>query len=197
VQYFQRAVFELHPENRPPYDVLLSHLGTFRYRTEYLQLNPTPAPPTAIPPTQQPLPTPTTPVTPPSRVIPQPPEYAAVRARFEYMTPEQWRAAGYTTTVPCTPGIGILTINQTLWDAQHDSGRLDPLNPPVLAVDRAGQRVLGLRWVASSDIQPPPVLFGQQMSVIVAGDPFYVLGSFFKPDGYVLFAHYDRVQCGR
>ena len=35
VQYFERAVFEYHPENRPPYDVLLSQLGTFRYRTKY------------------------------------------------------------------------------------------------------------------------------------------------------------------
>jgi plastocyanin len=31
VQYFERAVFEMHPENRPPYDVLLSQLGKFRY----------------------------------------------------------------------------------------------------------------------------------------------------------------------
>ncbi|HEX8229636.1 MAG TPA: hypothetical protein VF826_10035 [Chloroflexia bacterium] len=35
VQYFERAVFELHPENKPPYDVLLSHLGTFRFREKY------------------------------------------------------------------------------------------------------------------------------------------------------------------
>jgi hypothetical protein len=32
VQYFERAVFEYHPENTPPYDVLLSQLGTFRYK---------------------------------------------------------------------------------------------------------------------------------------------------------------------
>ncbi|HKP52643.1 MAG TPA: cupredoxin domain-containing protein [Chloroflexia bacterium] len=31
VQYFERAVFELHPENKPPYDVLLSQLGKFRF----------------------------------------------------------------------------------------------------------------------------------------------------------------------
>ncbi len=31
VQYFERAVFELHPENQPPNDVLLSQLGRFRY----------------------------------------------------------------------------------------------------------------------------------------------------------------------
>jgi YVTN family beta-propeller protein len=35
VQYFERAVFERHPENQPPYDVLLSQLGTFRYKAKY------------------------------------------------------------------------------------------------------------------------------------------------------------------
>ena len=35
VQYFERAVFELHPENQPPYNVLLSQLGTFRYKAKY------------------------------------------------------------------------------------------------------------------------------------------------------------------
>lgn len=37
VQYFERAVFELHPENPPPHDVLLSLLGTFRYQEKYPQ----------------------------------------------------------------------------------------------------------------------------------------------------------------
>jgi hypothetical protein len=31
VQYFERAVFEHHPENAAPNDVLLSLLGTLRY----------------------------------------------------------------------------------------------------------------------------------------------------------------------
>src|SRR5439155_618718 len=35
VQYFERAVFEYHPENAAPYDVLLSQLGAFRYRAKY------------------------------------------------------------------------------------------------------------------------------------------------------------------
>jgi hypothetical protein len=35
VQYFERAVFEYHPENAPPFDVLLSQLGTFRFRELY------------------------------------------------------------------------------------------------------------------------------------------------------------------
>jgi hypothetical protein len=35
VQYFERAVFEYHPEEKPEYRVLLSQLGTFRYRELY------------------------------------------------------------------------------------------------------------------------------------------------------------------
>ena len=35
VQYFERAVFELHPENAPPYDVLLSQLGRLRYKARH------------------------------------------------------------------------------------------------------------------------------------------------------------------
>lgn len=35
VQYFERAVFEYHPEQQPPYQVLLSQLGKFRYQAKY------------------------------------------------------------------------------------------------------------------------------------------------------------------
>lgn len=35
VQYFERAVFELHTENQPPNDVLLSQLGTFQFKRKY------------------------------------------------------------------------------------------------------------------------------------------------------------------
>ena len=35
VQYFERAVFEYHPENPAPNDVLLSLLGAFRYQGKY------------------------------------------------------------------------------------------------------------------------------------------------------------------
>ena len=35
VQYFERAVFEYHPENQPPYDVLLSQLGTYLGQANY------------------------------------------------------------------------------------------------------------------------------------------------------------------
>ena len=35
VQYFERAVFELHPENKAPFDVLLSLLGRMVYAQRY------------------------------------------------------------------------------------------------------------------------------------------------------------------
>ncbi len=40
MQYFERAVFELHPENPPPYNVLLSQLGTMRYKMKYAGATP-------------------------------------------------------------------------------------------------------------------------------------------------------------
>lgn len=52
VQYFQRAVFELHPENEAPFDVLLSQLGKFRYQEKYSEGN---IPPTSTVPTQIPV----------------------------------------------------------------------------------------------------------------------------------------------
>jgi len=61
VQYFERAVFEFHPENPPPFNVLLSQLGTFRLRAK--QAPPTPGPqatPAPIPPTATPVPVPPT-----------------------------------------------------------------------------------------------------------------------------------------
>ncbi len=41
VQYFERAVFELHPENKPPNDVLLSQLGAFLGKVKYAKGFPT------------------------------------------------------------------------------------------------------------------------------------------------------------
>jgi hypothetical protein len=35
VQYFERSVFDLHPENQPPYDVLLAQLGTLQYKRRH------------------------------------------------------------------------------------------------------------------------------------------------------------------
>ncbi len=50
VQYFERAVFESHPENLPPYDVLLSQLGTFQFQRKYPTGDPSPGTPTPVKP---------------------------------------------------------------------------------------------------------------------------------------------------
>jgi hypothetical protein len=50
VQYFERAVFELHPENAPPYDVLLSLLGREKYLAKYPGGDPSGSAPPAPPP---------------------------------------------------------------------------------------------------------------------------------------------------
>jgi hypothetical protein len=56
VQYFERAVFEKHPENQPPYDVLLSQFGTIQFRQKYPDGEPgaTTPPPAPTPTTQPP-----------------------------------------------------------------------------------------------------------------------------------------------
>ncbi len=40
VQYFERAVFEKHPEKQPPYDVLLAQLGRFHFNSKYVKSEP-------------------------------------------------------------------------------------------------------------------------------------------------------------
>jgi hypothetical protein len=48
VQYFERAVFEWHPENTPPFNVLLSQLGHFRYFNKYTAQQSQASPPRRI-----------------------------------------------------------------------------------------------------------------------------------------------------
>jgi erythromycin esterase len=52
VQYFERAVFEHHPENAgTPYEVLLSQLGKFQYDKRHSQAVPSSTPTVVVPPT--------------------------------------------------------------------------------------------------------------------------------------------------
>jgi beta propeller repeat protein len=74
VQYFERAVFEYHPENPPPHHVLLAQLGTFRLRDRYPSGPPAPPSPTptaAAITIAVPLTPTATPVLPPSRLFPE------------------------------------------------------------------------------------------------------------------------------
>jgi hypothetical protein len=59
VQYFERSVFEYHPENQPPYDVQLSLLGRFQFDRKYpngdpglVTATPSPLPTNHLRPTQ-------------------------------------------------------------------------------------------------------------------------------------------------
>jgi hypothetical protein len=57
VQYFQRGEMEFHPENQAPYDVLLTQLGTLKYKQQYGSGTPGPSPtPAPPPPTATPVP---------------------------------------------------------------------------------------------------------------------------------------------
>lgn len=49
VQYFERAVFEAHPENAPPNNVLLSLLGSQKYKAKYPANSNVPGPSVAPP----------------------------------------------------------------------------------------------------------------------------------------------------
>ncbi len=75
VQYFERAVFEYHPEQQPEFQVLLSQLGTFRYREKYGSSQPPATPNSGVPTPTQPAAQPTnTPAVPPTATpAPQPP----------------------------------------------------------------------------------------------------------------------------
>ncbi|MGA7732103.1 MAG: hypothetical protein WCD37_12630 [Chloroflexia bacterium] len=84
VQYFERAVFEFHPENQPPNDVLLSQLGTFRHKAKY-----------ETPPTSTPapiLPTPTLPPAQPTATTVAAPDCSGIPP-----------AEGLTVTPNCAP----------------------------------------------------------------------------------------------
>ncbi len=54
VQYFERAAFEAHPENQPPNNVLLSLLGSQKYKAKYGATQPSPVASSPSPPSGPP-----------------------------------------------------------------------------------------------------------------------------------------------
>jgi hypothetical protein len=164
VQYFERAVFEYHPGNQPPYNVLLSQLGTFRYRALYM----TPPTPTAAP-TQKPLPIPTaTPAPPPDRrvvaTIPTgvSPGYMAIGAGSLWVAEQDGvaRVDPATNKVVATiGGVGIPYIVTfgagSVWVVENAGtedgaiGRIDPATNTLVATITMGHCCAGL--VATSD----------------------------------------------
>jgi hypothetical protein len=93
VQYFERSVFEYHPENQPPYDVQLSLLGRFQFDRKYPNGDPglVTATPSALS-TGQPGPTRTSEAAP-----------ATPAAQTTILTPATAPAATHTSTLAVTP----------------------------------------------------------------------------------------------
>lgn len=157
-----------------------------------------------------PVHTPTLAQSQPPQPVDQPPEFAAVRAKYEHMTREQYMAAGYSPDPMCITaamgglppalgGMGVHANNRQLWEAQFSSGKLDPQAPPILLLNEDG-RVVGLEWEAASSTQPPPVLFGQPVPLLPGHpgveQPHYMFHAYFRPNGQVLFATWDpQLSC--
>ncbi len=65
----------------------------------------------------------------------RPSKWAELRERFEDMTPDEVRAAGYVANppicvaVPGIGGMGIHAVNQEVMGTQFPTGKMDPENP--------------------------------------------------------------------
>jgi hypothetical protein len=106
VQYFERAVFEYHPEFQPPNDVLLAQLGTLEFRRRYPDQAP---PPVGLPqatPERSPLPVATqqpTAVSTATKSVPQPTIVPTETPPTPYACPTQ-RVGGERCGAVCRDG---------------------------------------------------------------------------------------------
>ena len=130
-----------------------------------------------------------------------PDEVAALRERFEDMTPDEVKAAGYVANPPvcvAAPGIGgmgIHAVNQQLMQTQFPQGEMDPENPSVLLLDAKQEKVIGLEWEAKDVGQGEMELFGVPVKLQEGHpgvpEPHYMLHIYFRPDGQVLMLGAD------
>lgn len=134
----------------------------------------------------------------------QSPDFAAVRSKFESLTPADLAAAGYQIDPLCVtaamagapPQLGSMgyhAIHPSLLKVQFGTGRPDPEQPPIVLLD-ASQRVAGLEWEVNQKA-PAPVLFEQTVTVLPGHpgleEPHYMLHAYFRPDAQVLFSVFD------
>lgn len=137
--------------------------------------------------------------------IDQPAEFAAVRDRFEGLSPAEVEAAGYVADPPeCVSsplgGMGVHAVNGALLADQFPAGTMDAENPPIVLLNASMTEVIGLEWEAADVGQGEMMLFGQPV-VLQPGHPgaeedHYMLHAYFRPNGQVLFAPFDpEVTC--
>ncbi len=134
------------------------------------------------------------PVDPPEQVV-------ELRERFEHLTPDEVREAGYVAEPPhcvAAPGLGgmgIHAINPELYEAQFPNGTMDPDNPSVVLLDASQEKVIGIEWEAKDVGQGEMGMFGVPIKLQQghpgAPDPHYMLHIYFKPDGKVLMLGAD------
>lgn len=163
VQYFERAVFEKHPENQRPYDVLLSQLGTFRLNAKYPGGDPSgsaspPKAPTPIP--VQATPAPVQPTQVPAS---GPPSDEAAFA--SYIKNKYPRVGSHTLIyedqyVSNTAGIhyvslqlGIDSVNYMLHDALHADLQAwgDAVLSEAKAAWGADDFIVSMEWTGYTD----------------------------------------------
>jgi hypothetical protein len=140
---------------------------------------------------------------PPAPIAP-PAELAALRAKFEPMTPAQVQAAGYVIPAPecvASPlgGMGYHAIHFGMHQRQFSAGRMDPTNPPILLIGGDG-RVIGLEWETNQNAPKPQMLFGREVAILLGHpgleEPHYMLHVYFRPNNQVLVADFDsQVTC--
>ncbi len=131
--------------------------------------------------------------------IDPPPGFAAVRERFENLSPDEVAARGYRPAPPMcisspAGGMGVHAMNRVLWQRQFNNARLDPQNPPMLLLSADMKRVVGLEWEAKNVGQGEMRLFGQKLLLLGhpgMPEPHYMLHAYFHPNGKVLFAEFD------
>ncbi len=95
--------------------------------------------------------------------------------------------------------MGHHAVNPELYGSQFPSGKMDPLNPPIILLN-ANKQVIGVEWEATNLGQGAPILFDQTVNLGPphphAEQPHYMLHAFFRPDGKVLFGDFDpQVSC--
>jgi hypothetical protein len=141
VQYFERAVFELHPENQPPYDVLLSQLGTFQFRRKYPNGEPG--------------------VTPSTTASPSADAWAALRQRpMSLPTIAPGSSCPTTTGRPVAPDFGPAIGEGPLFAAGMGTEVAADLTS---ATEEGGWYYVKVLWIAESSFSGPALVRGRQL----------------------------------
>jgi hypothetical protein len=132
--------------------------------------------------------------------VDQPPEFAAVRERFEGLTGAEVEALGYVPEPVCISdpamgGMGIHAVHPELWDEQFNSAESDIENPPIVLLSADKSTVVGLEWEAIDTGQGDMELFGEPYLLLPGHpgvpEPHYMFHAYFKPDGQVLFSVFN------